>query len=108
VNQLKAFADSCHRYGIAVIFDVVCNHAGGGLDPQSLDWIDLPAAGGENAYFSRAERAGGRVFAFDRPPVARYLTDNALLSLEAYHAAACASTRSRSARGSAAGGSART
>ena len=29
-NQLKAFIDLCHLYGIAVIADVVYNHAGGG------------------------------------------------------------------------------
>ena len=29
VNQLKAFIDLCHLYGIAVIADVVYNHAGG-------------------------------------------------------------------------------
>jgi hypothetical protein len=26
VNQLKAFVDICHLYGLAVIFDVVYNH----------------------------------------------------------------------------------
>src|SRR6187399_1536358 len=31
VNQLKAFIDLCHLYGIAVIADVVYNHAGGGF-----------------------------------------------------------------------------
>ena len=29
VNQLKVFVDLCHLYGMAVIFDVVYNHAGG-------------------------------------------------------------------------------
>ena len=30
VNQLKAFIDVCHLYGLAVILDVVYNHAGAG------------------------------------------------------------------------------
>jgi 1,4-alpha-glucan branching enzyme len=88
VSQLKAFVDVCHAYGIAVIFDVVYNHAGGGLDPQSLDYIDLPAdpGPGNNAYFSAEGWAGGRVFAFDRAPVRRYLIDNAIMFLDEYHA----------------------
>ena len=41
VNQLKAFVDICHLYGLAVIPDVVYNHAGGNLDRQSMDNFDL-------------------------------------------------------------------
>jgi 1,4-alpha-glucan branching enzyme len=87
-SQLKAFVDICHLYGIAVIFDVVYNHAGGGLDPQSLDYIDLPADPGpyNNAYFSADGWAGGRVFAFQRPEVRSYLIDNATMFLGEYHA----------------------
>jgi 1,4-alpha-glucan branching enzyme len=87
-NQLKAFVDICHLYGLGVIFDVVYNHAGGGLDPQSLDYIDLPADPGpyNNAYFSADGWAGGRVFAFDRAPVRSFLTDNATMFLDEYHA----------------------
>ena len=36
INQFKAFIDLCHLYGIAVIADVVYNHAGGGFDDQSI------------------------------------------------------------------------
>ncbi|GLW28049.1 alpha amylase C-terminal domain-containing protein [Actinoplanes regularis] len=87
-NQLKAFVDICHLHGLAVIFDVVYNHAGGGLDPESLDYIDLPADPGpyNNAYFSSEGWAGGRVFAFDREPVREFLTANALMYLNDYHA----------------------
>ena len=87
-NQLKAFVDVCHLHDLAVIFDVVYNHAGGGLDPQSLDYVDLPADPGpdNNAYFSAAGWAGGRVFAFDRAPVRAYLIDNATMFLAEYHA----------------------
>jgi 1,4-alpha-glucan branching enzyme len=87
-NQLRAFVDICHLYGLAVIFDVVYNHAGGGLDPQSLDYIDLPADPGpeNNAYFSAEGWAGGRVFAFHRPEVRQFLIDNAAMFLDEYHA----------------------
>ncbi|MFI1988732.1 alpha amylase C-terminal domain-containing protein [Actinoplanes sp. NPDC020271] len=87
-NQLKAFVDVCHRYGIGVIFDVVYNHAGGGLDPESLDYIDLPEHPGDenNPYFSPEGWAGGRVFAFHRAAVREYLTANALMFLRDYHA----------------------
>ena len=88
VNQLKAFVDICHLYGVAVLIDVVYNHAGGGLDRQSLDYIDLPADPGpeNNAYFSGQGWAGGRVFAFDRAEVRRFLLDNAKMFLDEYHA----------------------
>ena len=87
VNQLKAFIDICHLYGLAVIPDVVYNHAGGNLDPQSLDNFDWSAgvANGRNAYFSDAGWAGGRVFAFDRAGVRDYLIDNARTLLGEYH-----------------------
>jgi 1,4-alpha-glucan branching enzyme len=35
INQFKAFIDLCHLYGIAVIADVVYNHAGGGFDVRA-------------------------------------------------------------------------
>jgi 1,4-alpha-glucan branching enzyme len=87
-NQLRAFVDVCHLYGVAVIVDVVYNHAGGGLDRQSLDYVDLPQNPGpyNNAYFSADGWAGGRVFAFDREEVCRFLVDNARMFLDEYHA----------------------
>jgi 1,4-alpha-glucan branching enzyme len=88
VNQLKAFIDLCHLYGLGVIPDVVYNHAGGGLDPHSLDHFDLPAHPDEHndLYFSAAEWAGGRVFDFGRPDVREFLISNARMMLEEYHA----------------------
>ena len=41
VNQFKAFIDLCHLHGIAVIADVVYNHAGGGFDEQSIWFFDF-------------------------------------------------------------------
>lgn len=87
VNQLKVFADVCHVFGIAVILDVVYNHAGGGLDDASLDHLDLPPEpdDGNSLYFSRATWAGGKVFAFDRPGVRAFLIDNATFFLDVFH-----------------------
>jgi 1,4-alpha-glucan branching enzyme len=88
VNQLKALIDLCHLYGLAVIPDVVYNHAGGGFDPQSLDYFDFPARPDRhnNLYFSSGEWAGGRVFAFAKPEAQDFLIHNAKMFLEEYHA----------------------
>ena len=87
INQLKALIDICHVYGIAVIPDVVYNHAGGGFDPQSIDHFDFPAQPDHtnSLYFSGSGHAGGRVFAFNRPEVRDFLIHNALMWLEDYH-----------------------
>ena len=47
MNQLKALVDLCHIHGLAVILDVVYNHAGGDFGDQSLYFFDRqPSAGG--------------------------------------------------------------
>ena len=47
MNQLKALMDLCHIHGLAVILDVVYNHAGGDFGDQSLYFFDRqPTAGG--------------------------------------------------------------
>jgi 1,4-alpha-glucan branching enzyme len=87
VNQLKTFVDLCHLYGIAVIADVVFNHAGGGFDDQSLYFFDRQAPG-DNArslYFTREGHAGGLVFDYQKPEVRQFLIDNALAWLAEYH-----------------------
>ena len=88
VNQLKAFVDVCHVYGLAVIFDVVYNHAGGGFDAQSIDHFDSPGDPDKNSsiYFSQNDWAGGRVFAFHKPEVRDFLIHNARMFVEEYHA----------------------
>jgi 1,4-alpha-glucan branching enzyme len=88
VAQLKVFVDICHVYGVAVIIDVVYNHAGGGLDAQSLDHFDFPANPDDtnSIYFSADDWAGGRVFAFTTTEVADFLIGNAEMFLSEYHA----------------------
>jgi 1,4-alpha-glucan branching enzyme len=87
VNQLKAFVDLCHLYGLAVLPDVVYNHAGGDLDDQSLDYFDRPANPDEanSLYFSRGREAGGKVFDYLKPDVREFLIGNARMLLDEYH-----------------------
>ena len=66
-NQLKALVDLCHVYGIAVVFDVVYNHAGGftvngHLDDNCLYYFDrLPNVNNNNdsLYFTDQDRGTG-------------------------------------------------
>jgi 1,4-alpha-glucan branching enzyme len=85
-NQLKCFIDLCHLHGIAVIFDVVYNHAGGNFDAQSLWFFDMQADGDPNRslYFTNVPFAGGQVFAYWNQHVAQFLIDNAIFLLEEY------------------------
>jgi 1,4-alpha-glucan branching enzyme len=87
VNQLKTFIDLCHLYGIAVIADVVYNHAGGDFDDQSLYFFDrqLQDDNAKSLYFTREGHAGGLVFDYEKPEVRQFLIDNALSLLREYH-----------------------
>ena len=93
VNQLKAFVDLCHVYGIAVILDVVYNHAGAGapggktFDDQSLYFLDFQVRHSDNdsLYFTDRDVAGGRAFAYFKAPVRQFLVDNAKLFYDEYH-----------------------
>jgi 1,4-alpha-glucan branching enzyme len=93
--QLKALVDLCHVHGIAVIFDVVYNHAGGftvdgQLDDNCLYYLDrLPRHGNNNdsLYFTDQDRGtGGLAFALWNQDVCRYLADNACHYVTEYHA----------------------
>jgi len=88
VNQLKALVDVCHLYGLAVIPDVVYNHAGGNFGSQGLDHFDMPSSPDRHnsIYFSEHDLAGGRVFDYGRPDVRDFLIQNALMYLREYHA----------------------
>ncbi|MEA2231630.1 MAG: 1,4-alpha-glucan branching enzyme [Solirubrobacteraceae bacterium] len=88
VNQCKAFVDVCHLYGLAVLVDVVYNHAGGGFDSQSIDHFDFPVHPDRwnSLYFSGEEWAGGKVFDFDEAQVRSFLIENAKMFLSEYHA----------------------
>jgi 1,4-alpha-glucan branching enzyme len=86
VNQLKCFIDLCHLHGIAVILDLVYNHAGGGFDDHSLWFYDRQANGNLNhsLYFTDQGWAGGEIFAYWNDWVCQFLIDNAGFFLKEY------------------------
>ena len=94
-GQLKALVDLCHVYGIAVMFDVVYNHAGGfsvdgQFDDNCLYYMDRRIDRGDNndsLYFTDQDRGtGGLAFALWNEDVANFLLDNARTFLEEFHA----------------------
>jgi len=87
MNQLKALIDVCHVYGLAVILDVVYNHAGGEFGDQSLYFFDrrrMDAGPRNSLYFTDKGHAGGLVFDFGKPEVRDFLIQNAKFFLEEY------------------------
>ena len=87
MNQLKALVDLCHIYGVAVILDVVFNHAGGSFGDESLYFFDRQPTGEGNRgslYFSNTGHAGGLVFDFSKSEVKDFLIQNAKFFLDEY------------------------
>jgi 1,4-alpha-glucan branching enzyme len=87
MNQLKALVDLCHIHGLAVILDVVYNHAGGDFGDESIYFFDRQPFAGSNAnslYFTDRGHAGGLVFDFGKPEVRDFLIQNAKFFLDEY------------------------
>ena len=87
MNQLKALVELSHLHGLAVLLDVVYNHAGGEFGDQSLYFFDRqdPAVGQWNSlYFTDKGHAGGLVFDFAKPEVRDFLIQNARFFLDEY------------------------
>ncbi|MBN9519755.1 alpha amylase C-terminal domain-containing protein [bacterium] len=86
-KQLMALIDLCHVYGIAVIFDLVYNHAGGDFGQESMYFLDLQPTGDNNRslYFTDQGWAGGLVFAYWKREVRQFLIDNAAFFFNEYH-----------------------
>jgi 1,4-alpha-glucan branching enzyme len=91
-KQLMALVDICHVYGIAVIFDVVYNHAGGDFGgsqttSESLYFLDRQQPGSNNnsLYFTDQGWSGGLVFAYWKLEVRQFLIDNAAFFFREYH-----------------------
>lgn len=88
IDQLKAMVDLCHLYGIAVLLDLVLNHASGDIkvQPESIYFFDRAAGFDPNdsLYFSDRDHTGP-VFAFWKPEVRQFLIDNATFFLDEYH-----------------------
>lgn len=87
MNQLKALVDICHIHGLAVILDVVYNHAGGDFGDQSIYFFDRQSTQGGNGnslYFTDRGHAGGLVFDLGKPEVRDFLIQNARFFLDEY------------------------
>jgi 1,4-alpha-glucan branching enzyme len=87
-NQFRMMVDMCHVYGLAVLLDVVYNHAGGDFDDRSIYFFDRQPEGNHNnsLYFTDHGWAGGLVFAYWNNDVKQFLIDNALFYLQECHA----------------------
>jgi 1,4-alpha-glucan branching enzyme len=86
-KQLMALIDLLHVYGIAVILDVVYNHAGGDFGDQSMYFLDREdnATNNNSLYFTDQGWAGGLVFAYWKQEVRQFLIDNAGFFFNEYH-----------------------
>jgi 1,4-alpha-glucan branching enzyme len=91
MNQLKGLIDVCHAYGIAVILDLVFNHAGGNFGAESLWFFDRQNGADDNPpqywnslFFSDKGWAGGNVFNFQSDGVRQFLINNAIFFLDEY------------------------
>lgn len=83
-NQLRCFVDIAHLYGLAVVFDVVYNHAGGDWGDGSIYHFDR-AGDSDSLYFSDIGHAGGLCFALWKQEVRQFLIDNASFLLREFH-----------------------
>ena len=87
-DQLRALVDLCHLYGIAVVFDVVYNHAGGFEgDDESLFFWDRRPTGNNNdsQYFTDVGFVGGLSFALWNADVRQFLINSAQYYADEFH-----------------------
>jgi 1,4-alpha-glucan branching enzyme len=87
-NQLKALIDLCHLNGLAVVFDVVYNHAGGfdGDDEALYFWDRFINSNNNNSlYFTNQSWSGGLSFALWVQDVRQFLINSALFYLDEFH-----------------------
>jgi 1,4-alpha-glucan branching enzyme len=86
-DQLRCVIDIFHLNGIAVLFDLVFNHAGPGFNDQCLKFLDRQPYGDENRslYFTEQSWVGGNVFAYWNQDVRQFLIDNVKQCFEEFH-----------------------
>jgi len=84
-NQTKLLFDLFHAWGIAVIPDVVYNHAGNPIDDRSMLNLDKPDPDkNRSLYFSDKDHCGP-VFDYSKEMVREFLIRNALFHFEELH-----------------------
>ncbi len=87
-DQLKVVVELFHLNDIAVLLDVVYNHAGGKVkdDPESLYFFDRAAGTDPNnsLYFTDQDHTGP-VWAIWKSEVRQFLIDNAVFFMKEYH-----------------------
>jgi 1,4-alpha-glucan branching enzyme len=86
--QLKVLVDLCHLYGLAVVFDVVYNHAGGfeGDDEAAYFWDRCSNSNNNNSlYFTDQSWAGGLSFALWNQDVRQFLINSASFYFDEFH-----------------------
>lgn len=88
-HQLKALIDVCHAHGLAVLVDVIFDHASRRLEDQdeSLWFFDRAAAPedpNESLYFTNQDHEG-RAYATWKREVRQFLVDNAKAWVREYH-----------------------
>jgi 1,4-alpha-glucan branching enzyme len=86
-NQLRCVIDIFHLNGIAVLFDLVFNHAGPGFNDQCIKFLDRQPYGDDNRslYFTEQSWVGGNIFAYWNESVRQFLIDNVAQCLEEFH-----------------------
>lgn len=94
INQLKVLIDVCHLYGLAVLLDVVYNHAGSAVKDQSSGlWFfdEMPRGNPNDSLYFTDQDHTGPVFAFwegreedHTTDVQGFLINNARFFLEEY------------------------
>jgi 1,4-alpha-glucan branching enzyme len=87
-NQLKVLVDLCHLCGLAVVFDVVYNHAGGFMgDDEAIYFWDRFSDSNNNdsLYFTDQAYAGGLSFALWNQDVRQFLINSAEYYFDEFH-----------------------
>lgn len=87
-HQLKAMIELLHLSGIAVLFDIVYNHAGGQIKGQveslwNFDQVDMHSD--DDALYFTKEDWTGPVWALWKAPVRQFLIDNAASFAKEFH-----------------------
>lgn len=84
-NQLKILIDLFHVFDIAVVLDVVYNHAGSPVDERSMLVLDKPDPYKHRSLYFCDKDHCGPVFDFSKGQVRDFLISNALFLFDELH-----------------------